>query len=189
MDIFLETDRLILRRFTLADVDNVVELDSDPEVMLYINGGHPTPRDKIENDFLPWWMAYYTRFAGYGFWAAIEKSSGEFLGWFHFRPFGDAALDEPELGYRLRRSAWGQGYATEGSRALIQKGFVELGVRRVTASTDAVNIASRRVMEKCGLVLVRTFCEPRPDEIDGQPNDGVEYALERTAWQAASTLD
>ena len=189
MDIFLETDRLILRQFTVADLDNVVELDSDPEVMRYINGGQPTPRDKIQNDYLPWWMAYYTRSANYGFWAVIEKSSGEFLGWFHFRPFGDAGLDEPELGYRLRKSAWGKGYATEGSRALIHKGFAELGVRRVTASTDAVNIASRRVMEKCGLVLVRTFSAPRPDEIDGEPHEAVEYALERAAWAGTPGRD
>jgi RimJ/RimL family protein N-acetyltransferase len=186
MEVFLETDRLILRRFTEADVDNVVELDSDPEVMRYINGGHPTPRDKIQNDYLPWWIAYYTRFAGYGFWAAIEKSSGEFLGWFHFRPFGDADVDEPELGYRLRKSAWGKGYATEGSRALIRKGFVELGVRRVTASADAINIGSRRVMEKSGMVLVRTFLAPRPDESDGEVLEAVEYALDRTDWQGQS---
>jgi RimJ/RimL family protein N-acetyltransferase len=62
--------------------------------------------------------------------------------------------DKPERvdpGYRLRRSAWGKGHATEGSRALIREGFAELGVRRVVAETMAVNAASRRVMEKAGL--------------------------------------
>lgn len=183
MEIFLETDRLILRQFTADDVDNVVELDSDPEVMRFVNGGQPTPYDEIQNDYLPRWMAYYSRFAGYGFWAAVEKSSGEFLGWFHFRPLGTAELDEPELGYRLRKSAWGKGYATEGSRALIGKGFMELGVRRVTASADADNIASRRVMEKAGMVLVRTFSRPRPDEIDGPDLASVEYALDQSSWE------
>ncbi len=182
MVIFLETERLILRQFTEADLDNLVELDSDPAVMRFINGGQPTPRARIQHDYLPWWMAYYARFVGYGFWAAMEKSSGEFLGWFHFRPFGDAALDEPELGYRLRQSAWGKGYASEGSRALIQNGFTELGARRVTASTDMANSASRRVMEKCGMALVRSFVGPRPDEPDGEDLAGVEYALDRTAW-------
>ena len=86
MVIYLETDRLILRRFTDADVDTLVELNSDPEVTRYINGGQPIPRDEIEDDLLPFWLAYYERYQGYGFWAAIEKSTGHFLGWFHFRP-------------------------------------------------------------------------------------------------------
>ena len=85
----------------------------------------------------------------------IEKSTADFLGWFHFRPGKGAPVDEPDLGYRLRKSAWGKGYATEGSRALIEKGFTELGVRRVVASTMAVNTRSRRVMEKAGLIFVR----------------------------------
>lgn len=76
MHIFLETDRLVLRRFTEADVDNLVNLDSDPDVMHFINGGRPTPREEIQNDFLPAFLDYYQRFAGYGFWAAIEKSTG-----------------------------------------------------------------------------------------------------------------
>ena len=63
--------------------------------------------------------------------------------------------DEPELGYRLP-AAWGKGYASEGSRALVEKGFAELGVQRVFATTMAVNIGSRRVMEKAGLKFVRT---------------------------------
>jgi RimJ/RimL family protein N-acetyltransferase len=59
--------------------------------------------------------------------------------------------DEVELGDRLRRSAWGMGYATEGSRALVDRAFAEPGVRRVYAETMAVNVASRRVLEKAGL--------------------------------------
>jgi RimJ/RimL family protein N-acetyltransferase len=105
MQVFLETDRLILRRFTGADVDNLVGLDSDPEVMRFISGGVPTSREEIENDFLPAFLSYYERFDGYGFWAAMEKATGDFLGWFHFRPPAGAAAGEVELGYRLRRSA------------------------------------------------------------------------------------
>ena len=59
--------------------------------MRYITGGRPTPRDEIENDILPWWLGYYERFAGYGFWAAIERDAGEFIGWFHLRPPEDEA--------------------------------------------------------------------------------------------------
>jgi RimJ/RimL family protein N-acetyltransferase len=184
MDVFLETERLLLRRLTAADLDNLIELNSDPEVKRYVTS-RLTPREENQED-LNWMLAYYARFPGYGFWAAVEKSSGDFLGWFHFRPESDASLDEPELGYRLRRSAWNKGYATEGSRALIHKGFTELGVRRVVASTDAGHTASRRVMEKAGLVHVRTLFMPRPGEIDGADVEGVEYALERTAWEQLS---
>jgi RimJ/RimL family protein N-acetyltransferase len=188
VQVFLETDRLLLRRFTEADVDNLVELDSDPEVMRFINGGRPTPREEVDNDLLPAYLAYYQRSAGYGFWAAIEKSTGEFLGWFHFRPPPGGGRDDVELGYRLRRSAWGKGYATEGSRALIRKGFTELGVQRVFAETMAVNAASRRVMEKAGLKLVRSFHQPWPDQIDGAEHGDVEYALRKAEWERQQTL-
>ena len=105
------------------------------------------------------------------------------MGWFHFRP---AAIDRPtevELGYRLRKSFWGRGYATEGSRALINKGFAELGVQRVVAFTMVVHVASRRVMEKAGLRLVRTFHQPWPDYIEGEEEGDVEYALLRSEWE------
>jgi len=183
MQIFLETERLVLRRFTEEDIDNLVELDSDPDVMRFINGGRPTPRDEIENEVLPRFLDYYERFAGYGFWAAVEKSTERFVGWFHLRPAEGAHPDEVELGYRLRRSAWGKGYATEGSLALIHKGFAELDVQRVVASTMVVNVASRRVMEKAGLKFVRTFQQPWPDYIKGEEEGDVEYALLRSEWE------
>jgi RimJ/RimL family protein N-acetyltransferase len=183
VEIFLETERLVLRQFTEDDVDDLVELDGDPDVMHFVTGGRPTPRHEIESDVLPAFLDYYARFAGYGFWAAIEKSTGRFVGWFHFRPARGAPLDEVELGYRLRKSAWGKGYATEGSRALIDKGFAEHGVRRVVAFTMVVNVASRRVLEKAGLRLVRTFHQPWPDYIEGEEEGDVEYALLRSEWE------
>ena len=188
MDVFLETDRLVLRQFTAADLDNLVELDSDPDVMRYITGGRPTPREQVRDEVLPAFLAYYERFAGYGFWAAVEKATGQFIGWFHLRPPEGANPDEPELGYRLLRSAWGKGYATEGSRALIRKGFTELGIQRVFAETMAVNAASRRVMEKAGLKLVRSFHQPWPDQIDGAEHGDVEYALRKAEWERQQTL-
>jgi RimJ/RimL family protein N-acetyltransferase len=183
MKIFLETERLLLRQFSEDDVDNLVELDADPDVMHFINGGRPTPRREIESDVLPTFLDYHERFAGYGFWAAVEKSSGRFVGWFQFRPATAADPTEVELGYRLRKSAWGKGYATEGSRALIHKGFAELGVRRVVAFTMVVHVASRRVMERAGLRLVRTFHQPWPYYIEGEEEGDVEYALLRSEWE------
>ena len=183
MQEFLETERLVLRRFTEADVDNLFDLDSDPDVMRFLTGGRPTSRDVIRNETLPRFLHYYERFAGFGFWAVIEKSNGQFLGWFEFRPPEGSGPDNIELGYRLRKSAWGKGYATEGSRALIRKGFIELGVRRVVASTMTVNIASRRVMEKAGLTLERTFHQEWPDRIEGAEQGDVEYALRKVDWE------
>jgi RimJ/RimL family protein N-acetyltransferase len=183
MHVFVETARLLLRRFTEDDVENLFELDSDPEVMRFLTGGRPTPRDVIENETLPRFLHYYEPFTGFGFWAAIEKSTGAFLGWFHFRPPEDSPPGDVELGYRLRKSAWGKGFATEGSLALIRKGFTELDVRRVVAGTMAVNLASRRVMEKAGLSLVRTYHQERPDPIEGAEHGEVMYALLKVDWE------
>lgn len=190
--IVLETERLLLRRFTQVDVDNLVDLDSDPAVLRYINGGTPTPRDMIEREILPRFLRYYDRYDGYGFWAAIERTSGEFLGWFCLNP-EDERQDRVALGYRLRRSAWGKGYATEGALALVRKGFTELGMRRVFAGTYEYNVASRRVMEKVGMKLVRVY-RSTPEQLASArtfvatpdvvwPGNDVEYELARDEWE------
>jgi RimJ/RimL family protein N-acetyltransferase len=184
MDVFLTTARLTLRRLTADDEDNLVMLDSDPDVMHYITGGRPTPRAEIRDDVLPAFLGYYQRFPGFGFWAVVATAAPtDFLGWLHFRPTPESAPGEVELGYRLRRSAWGHGYATEGCRALIDRGFTEFGVTRVYAETMVVNTASRRVMEKSGLVLVRTFHQDWPDHIEGDEHGDVEYALTKAEWE------
>lgn len=198
MQVFLTTERLLLRPFTPADLDNLCALDSDPAVMHFLTGGIPTSREVIRTKTLPRFLRPDERFAGYDFWAAIEQATDEFLGWFEFRPREAGRTDEVELGYRLRQAAWGKGYATEGSRALIRKGFTELGVQRVVASTYQENIRSQRVMQKAGLTLVRTFrmtaTELAAHGLDPAvlwDGDDVEYALEKADWerQEAATTD
>lgn len=189
MDVFLETERLILRPFTRDDVDLLVELDSDPDVMWYISRGRPTSRKEMESIILPRFLEYYELFEGYGTWATIEKATGQFIGWVSLRPKDGDPPDEPELGYRLRKSAWGRGYATEASRALVDKAFSELGARRVYAETMAVNTPSRRVMERVGLKYVRTFHEEFEDPIPGTELGEVEYELTRADWEAARRAD
>jgi RimJ/RimL family protein N-acetyltransferase len=185
MDVFLETERLLLRRFTGADVDDLVELDGDPEVMRFLTNGRPTPREEIERETLPRIIGNYERLRGLGRMAAIERSTGTFLGWIGFDPpEAGRPDDEIELGYRLRCSAWGRGYATEGSRALIRRAFDEFGARRVWAQTMAVNLASRRVMEKAGLRYVRTFHLTWDHPIPGTEHGEVEYALDRAGAAA-----
>ncbi len=189
MTVYLETERLVLRRLTPDDLDAVEALDADPAVMRYINGGRPTPRDELRDEYLPAWLAYYDRGDRYGFWAAIEKPGGRFLGWFHLRPGPGDPDDEPELGYRLRADAWGRGYASEGSRALVHTAFVDLGARRVYAMTMAVNVGSWRVMEKAGLRFVRAFHQAWPDRIEGEELGDVEYAITREQWEADRARD
>src|SRR6185312_11135053 len=106
--VFLETERLRLRRLEQDDVEHLVELDSDPQVMRFINGGRATTRCEIENEVLPAFLGHYERYGGLGFWGVEEKSTGRFVGWFHLRPAEGAPAGEAELGYRLLRSAWGK---------------------------------------------------------------------------------
>ena len=166
----------MLRRFIPAAVERLFSLHNDPDVMRFLNGGRPASRREIEHE-------YRECFTKDGYWAAIEKATGDFIGWFAFHPREDRGPHEFELGYRLRGSAWGRGYATEGSRALIRKGFTELGARRVLAETMAVNLASRRVMEKSGLKYVRTFHVNWSEPLAGAEHGEVEYALTRAAWE------
>ncbi|MDT0381614.1 GNAT family N-acetyltransferase [Streptomyces sp. DSM 42041] len=182
---FLETERLVLRAFTADDADDLFALDDDPEVMRFLNGGRPADREAIRTCTMPRLLHVHACTGTRGYWAAQEKGAGTFLGWFEFRPPSDDSPAVVELGYRLNRASWGRGYATEGSRALIDKGFADLGVERVTANTMAVNVRSRRVMEKSGLVLVRAFHGDWPDAIEGSEHGEVEYALTRTAWERA----
>lgn len=181
--ILLETPRLVLRQFTEDDVDNLFSLNSDPEVMRYLTGGKPTPRETIRDEIIPRHLEVYRRLDRLGTWAAESAATREFLGWFHLRPGSDGDITNVELGYRLRRPTWNKGYATEGSRALIDMAFASLGVKRVFAQTMTVNAGSRRVMEKCGLTLVRTFPWELPDVIDGAEHGEVEYAITRPEWE------
>jgi RimJ/RimL family protein N-acetyltransferase len=188
MHIILQTPRLALRQFTNDDVDSLFDLNSDPEVMRFLTGGRPTPREEIRDKVIPFHLAVYERFDRLGTWAA-ESTTGEFLGWFHFRPGGGTDITNVDLGYRLRRSVWNEGYATEGSRALIRMGFTDLSVERVFAHTMTVNAASRRVMEKCGLTLVRTTPYEGADVIAGAEHGEVEYALTKPEWEAHTAGD
>ncbi|GHJ48390.1 GNAT family acetyltransferase [Catellatospora sp. TT07R-123] len=189
MEIYLRTERLELRPFTgsAADVDDLYGLDLDPAVMEFLTGGRATAREEIRDRRLPELLAAYRRFPGFGWWAAVERASEAFLGWFALTRTEQTPAGEAELGYRLRREAWGRGYATEGSLALIGKGFGELGLERVTANTMTVNIRSRRVMEKCGLRYVRTYFLEWPDQIAGGEQGDVEYELLRSDWERART--
>ena len=193
----LVTERLVLRQFTAADVDGLLELDGDPAVMRFISR-KTRSRAEIEAEVLPRFLGYYERYRDFGHWAADTRDNGEFIGWFGLRPVmatGAAMVDwvdaplpahTASLGYRLRRSAWGRGYATEGSRALVRRAFTELGVEVIVATTMTVNTRSRAVMEKAGLRYARTVHLDWPDPVDGTEQGDVEYRLSRDDWLLAA---
>ena len=166
MNIFLKTDRLILRNFTQGDLDDLVELDSDPEVMRFINGGITISREAIANDFLPYAMSYYDKSDDMGFWAIIDRHSSEFIGWIFLRPEVDFKLlqqlnfaepDAVELGYRIRQQSWNKGYTTEAAGALIARSFAKSQIEKIIAWALTENKASTRVMEKVGLKLQQEY--------------------------------
>ncbi|HYM34125.1 MAG TPA: GNAT family N-acetyltransferase [Steroidobacteraceae bacterium] len=181
--IFLETARLRLREFSMDDVDHIVALDSDPEVMRYISFGAPTPRETIVTRVLPSWLKYYGNNERNGFWAAELKSTGEFIGWFHLRPDRFDA-GEQELGYRVRRDMWRHGFATEGSRALLQDGFIISQFPKITARTLLANVGSQRVMQKCGLQFETEFIYPEHMLRGGteEMRRAVKYSALRNQW-------
>ena len=184
-----ETERLVLRHFTADDgADQLIELDSDPEVMRHLTGGEPTlPPAAVRERVIPNVLATYERWGGgLGLFAAYEKDGGAFLGWFQLRAEREGPLDVVELGYRLRRDAWGKGYATEGARALLDKGFSQLGLRLVYGETMAVNLASQKVMEKVGMQVVAEI--PTPDDmqqVPGAERGGFRYEITAEQWARA----
>ena len=145
----LETTRLILRTWTLADAANLFEICRDDEVMKYVGTGKGYKTLKEAEDFLVW-VATYQKENGFCRWAVLEKSSGEIVGSCGFaRPHG---TEEIELGYLLARKHWGRGFATEAADACLQFGFEKLNFREIIAMTDLENTASQKVLEKIGFV-------------------------------------
>lgn len=182
---YLETARLRLRRLTEADADALAALHGDPRVMRHIDDGRPVPRAVVLSRTLPALLReYQERPPRVGCLAAVEKTTGDFLGWFSLRPATTRGLHGgTELGFRLHPAVWGRGFATEGARALVREAFTTLDADRVVATTMTVNHASRRALEKAGLTLVRTFFEEWPEYIEGAEHGDVEYALDREEWR------
>lgn len=184
-EVFLETPRMFFRKFDRRDAQLLFELDNDPEVMRFISKGAPTPLERIENVVLPRFLDFYAESPPRGFWAAHLRETSEFIGWFHLRP-DKFAPDEMELGYRLKRSVWGRGLATEGSRALIESAFLRWNYAKVSARTLLLNLPSRRVMEKAGLLFESEFLWPGAmmPEWTEEERRGVKYSLTHSQFHS-----
>lgn len=167
----LETDRLVLRRWRDSDRDDFAAICADSEVMEWLGGTLDRTQadariDRVEAN----WAAH-----GYGRYLVERKSDGAFLGWsgimpaFHTLPLAGV----PEMGWRLIRNAWSQGYATEAAAAAIADGFERLGFAEIWAFTNPGNMRSQAVMRRLGMTR-------RPDKDFEYPDQPVGGPL-RTA--------
>ena len=144
MTIFLETERIYLRQFTADDVDLVYDLNSDPDVMKYLSGGKPSTREEVI-ETIKKIMNLYTKYSNrFGVWAAHLKSNHEFIGFFILRPDKKDPDNEKviELGYRLRKKFWRQGFGSEISQPLVDRCFQLYGVEEVFATAHPDNHGS-----------------------------------------------
>ncbi len=152
MQIVFETPRLMLRHFTDSetDADLVLQLNSDDEVVKYLH--EPRLKNKVEakeilrNIILPQYDNHLGR------WATYSKQTDEFIGWcgLKYRP----QLDDTDLGYRFKKSAWGKGFATEAAEETLKYGFKNLQLKTIIGRAHIHNIASLRVLEKIGMQFV-----------------------------------
>jgi len=151
MHIIFQTPRLTLRRFTEADAPLILGLNSDPDVLKYL---HERPL-KDEADALK--ILRDVIFPQYennlGRWAMHITDTGRFIGWcgLKYRP----ELDETDLGYRLDKTAWGKGYATEAAQATLYHGFDILNLPVITGRAHIENVASLAVLEKIGMQFLK----------------------------------
>jgi len=147
----IETQRLVLRRHEAGDLDACAQMWADPNVTRHI-GGKPSSRFESWRRMLVY--AGMWTYMGYGYWAAVEKQTGKYVGELGFADFKrqiEPPLDGiPELGFALVSSAHGKGFATEAVRAVLAWGDAHLTSRRTVCMIDPGNVPSVRVAQKAG---------------------------------------
>ncbi len=147
MNIFLETERLLLRRLELGDADRVEELASDYELAkTTLTVPHPYPVGSAADFIRSMWEAEDSGLVAF---AIVEKESESLVGIINIKQ--TLAYKRGELGYWVGRPFWGKGYGTEAARAVVEFGFKELGLNKVFAGAFADNPGSWRIMEKVGM--------------------------------------
>lgn len=179
----LRTTRLELIPLDDDHLEFEIELDSDPEVLRYLDGRALT-RGEVQ-------QAHQRRLRageeipGLGFWVGFD--AGRFVGfWMLQPPHGPDQRQVPgeaDLGFRLMRRSWRQGLASEGARELLRYGFVEVGLRRIFGQTLAVNGPSRAALASIGMTYVRAFPSASPEPlVVGSDRGEVEYEITRDQW-------
>ncbi|HZG29011.1 MAG TPA: GNAT family N-acetyltransferase [Ensifer sp.] len=169
-----QTAHLSIAPCTPADRGDFIALELDPDVMHFLNG-IAVDHERTDPNAVDFLMPRGTEpFV----WTARLKGSSDFVGWFCLAP-GEA--NSAELGYRLRKQHWKRGFASEGAKALVEWGFAKAGYDRIVANTMAVNLGSRRVMEKLGMRHVRTV-EVKSGLMPGSDQGEVWYQMSRAEW-------
>jgi RimJ/RimL family protein N-acetyltransferase len=176
----VETERLLLVPWSDEYNDEFTRLCADPEAMRFISGGEPLSREDVEG-ILRRTRAMWEEH-GFGPWAALEKDSGRWIGRIGLSLLEDWPGDDKwEVGFELAREFWGRGYATEGARRAIRFAWEETPLNRVISVTSPDHLASRRVMEKCGLNF--------RGEVQWRGTTVVWYAVERRKSAAPFDTD
>lgn len=158
MKILAETERLILREIIPGDIDGFFEMDSDPDVHLYV-GNAPLQTKEQAAAAIEFIRQQYVD-NGIGRWAVINKKTNTFLGW-----AGLKLITEPinnhnnflDLGYRFIKKYWGQGYASEAATASVTYAFNEMQVNEVYAHAHSENGASNKILTRTGLTFIESF--------------------------------
>ncbi|MEW2449383.1 GNAT family N-acetyltransferase [Streptomyces parvulus] len=165
----LRTDRLVLRPWRASDLAPWAAMNADPDVREHL--GEPLTREQSDASVAAFRADFERR--GYGWWAVEVRDTGEFIGF--------AGLDEVddglpftgvEIGWRLARSSWGRGYATEAARAVLAHGFGTLALPEILAVTTTANVRSQAVMRRLGMTRnpADDFDDPTPPEGPLRPN-------------------
>jgi RimJ/RimL family protein N-acetyltransferase len=140
----LVTPRFDLRLRAVSDLTDLLDLDDDPDVTRYV--GPMPPRAERELD----WRQVFTSDDQRPVLCIRDRVTREFMGWAFLRPYKDNSGDW-ELGYRLKKAAWGQGIGTEVSRALIARGWAQPDIATIVAVYETQNTASLNIMLKLGM--------------------------------------
>lgn len=154
----IETERLILREMLLSDAEGMFELDSNPNVHLFL-GNKPVKHVEESIEYIENLQTQYKKF-GTGRWAVILKETNEFIGWSGIKYITDEINNHKnfyELGYRFIEKHWGKGYASEAGKAFVDYAFKELKAEILYAYADAGNENSRKILEKLGFHFVNSF--------------------------------
>jgi ribosomal-protein-alanine N-acetyltransferase len=165
----IETQRLLLRMFRPEDLDELARLFSDPLVVRYVGDGQVVSKEETARalqSIIKHWQTH-----GFGRWAAVDKQTGEFVGFGGLR----SLFGTPEVVYHLATAHWGKGLATELGRASLRFGFEDRHFDRIVAIAKPLNTASLHVMEKLGMHYEK---QARYYDIDV-----VEYAISRAEFQ------
>jgi RimJ/RimL family protein N-acetyltransferase len=153
MRVMLETERLLLREFTLDDVPVFHRMVTDPDVTRYTGDqGKARTLEEVRAGLTERVLGDYARH-GYGRWAAVYRPDNAVIGFAGLKYLPD--VGETDLGYRFFKEYWGRGLATEAARALMDWGFAHLPLHRYIGIADSENVASCRVLEKVGFRFVR----------------------------------